>query len=66
MYVIVILMAASLTVATGFLLAFWWAVRSGQYDDTYTPALRMLFEEKSVPIDTENRTKPSSEIQHGG
>lgn len=66
MYVIVILMAASLLVATGFLLAFWWAVRSGQYEDTYTPALRMLFEEKSVPTDTENNSKPSSEIQHGG
>lgn len=66
MYVIVILIGASLLVATGFLLAFWWAVRSGQYDDTYTPALRMLFEEKSVPPDTENTTKPSSEIQHGG
>ncbi|MCM2271897.1 MAG: cbb3-type cytochrome oxidase assembly protein CcoS [candidate division Zixibacteria bacterium] len=66
MYVIVILLGASLLVATGFLLAFWWAVRSGQYDDTYTPALRVLFEEKSVPTDTENTTKPSSEIQHGG
>ncbi len=62
MYVIIILIAASLLVAVGFLFAFWWAVRSGQYEDTYTPAIRMLFEDKSVPTDTENNMKPSSEI----
>ncbi len=62
MYVIIILIAASLLVAVGFLFAFWWAVRSGQYEDTYTPAIRMLFEDKSVPADTENNMKPSSEI----
>lgn len=62
MYVIIILIGASLLVAVGFLFAFWWAVRSGQYEDTYTPAIRMLFEDKSVPADTENNMKPSSEI----
>ncbi|MBK7142235.1 MAG: cbb3-type cytochrome oxidase assembly protein CcoS [bacterium] len=62
MYVIIILIGASLLVAIGFLFAFWWAVRSGQYEDTYTPAIRMLFEDKSVPTDTENNMKPSSEI----
>lgn len=62
MYVIIILIAASLLVALGFLFAFWWAVRSGQYDDTYTPAIRVLFEDTSVPRDSENNMKPSSEI----
>jgi cbb3-type cytochrome oxidase maturation protein len=42
MSVIVILILASLLVATGFLVAFIWAVRSGQYEDTSTPALRVL------------------------
>lgn len=46
MYVIVVLMAASLLVAVAFLLAFWWAVRSGQYEDTYTPSVRVLFEDR--------------------
>ena len=32
-------------VALGFLGAFLWASRSGQYDDDYTPAVRMLFED---------------------
>jgi cbb3-type cytochrome oxidase maturation protein len=37
----------SLLVAVGFLIAFLWAVRSGQYDDAETPAIRMLFEDKT-------------------
>ena len=41
-----ILIAISLLVALGFLGAFLWATRSGQYDDDYTPAVRMLFEDE--------------------
>ena len=44
MYIIFILIAISVLVAAAFLGAFLWAVRSGQYDDDYTPAVRMLFE----------------------
>jgi cbb3-type cytochrome oxidase maturation protein len=33
-------------VAVGFLAAFLWAVKSGQYKDTYTPSVRMLFEDQ--------------------
>ena len=39
-----VLILASLFVAVGFLLAFLWAVRSGQYDDRYTPSIRMLMD----------------------
>ena len=42
MTVMVLLIAAGGTVAAGFLVAFAWAVRSGQFDDTVTPALRIL------------------------
>lgn len=45
MNVIVLLIFASLAVATAFLIAFIWAVRSGQYDDTSTPSLRALIDE---------------------
>ncbi|MBZ0264789.1 cbb3-type cytochrome oxidase assembly protein CcoS [bacterium] len=45
MSVIVLLIIASLTVAAGFLLAFVWAVRSGQYEDTYTPSIRVLLDD---------------------
>jgi cbb3-type cytochrome oxidase maturation protein len=42
MSVILILILASLAVATAFLFGFIWAVRAGQFEDTATPALRML------------------------
>ena len=45
MSVIFILISASLTIAIGFLVAFIWSVKSGQYDDDYTPSIRMLFED---------------------
>ncbi|MCX7878566.1 MAG: cbb3-type cytochrome oxidase assembly protein CcoS [Ignavibacteria bacterium] len=46
MSVIYILIFFSFIVAGGFLLAFLWAVKSGQYDDGYTPSVRILFEDK--------------------
>lgn len=49
MGVILILMLASLAVAGLFLAAFVWAVRSGQFDDTQTPAMRSLLDEPSGP-----------------
>ena len=45
MSVIVILICVSVLVALGFLAAFLWAVKSGQYDDKYTPSIRMLFDD---------------------
>jgi cbb3-type cytochrome oxidase maturation protein len=45
MSVILLLIIASLTMALLFLGCFVWSVRSGQYDDTSTPALRMLAED---------------------
>ena len=47
MSAVFILIGASLLVASGFLIAFLWAVKSGQYEDKYTPSIRMLFEEKN-------------------
>lgn len=40
-----ILIGASLLVATGFLIAFIVSVRNGQYEDDYTPSVRMLFDD---------------------
>lgn len=41
-----LLIGVSLLVALGFLGSFLWAVRKGQYEDDYTPSVRMLFEDK--------------------
>ena len=46
MSVIVMLIIIGVIVAGGFLAAFFWAVRSGQYDDTVSPSVRMLFDDK--------------------
>jgi cbb3-type cytochrome oxidase maturation protein len=48
MSVIVILIIVGILVAGAFLAGFIWAVKSGQYDDTYSPAVRMLFDD-SIP-----------------
>lgn len=55
MSVIVVLIGFSMLVAGGFLVAFLWAVRSGQYDDRHTPPVRMLFDDEhpaSSPTET--------------
>ncbi len=45
MFIILFLIGLSLIVAIGFLGAFFWAVRSGQYDDGVTPSIRILFDD---------------------
>ena len=55
MTVIVLLIAAGGAIAAGFLIAFAWAVTSGQFDDTVTPALRMLHDDET----------PSSRLSKG-
>ncbi|MEQ9404067.1 MAG: cbb3-type cytochrome oxidase assembly protein CcoS [Cyclobacteriaceae bacterium] len=52
MSVIFILIACSLLLAGGFLGAFLWASKSGQFDDDYTPSIRMLFEDDPVADQT--------------
>lgn len=48
MFVIIILVFVSILVAAGFLLAFLWAVKSGQYEDTYSPSVRILFDDRQA------------------
>ncbi len=47
MEVIFMLIGFSLFVAIVFLVLFFWAVRSGQFDDQYTPSMRILFDDKN-------------------
>ena len=59
MSVIYILLAISIVVAILFFVAFVVAVRKGQYDDSYTPSVRMLFEDELVK-DTSDKTKETN------
>jgi cbb3-type cytochrome oxidase maturation protein len=56
MSVIYLLITISIFVAVAFFIAFIIAVKSGQYDDDYTPSVRMLF-------DDEINLTPKKEIQ---
>jgi cbb3-type cytochrome oxidase maturation protein len=47
MSVFFILIGASLLIAGGFLFAFIRSAKSGQFDDSYTPGVRMLFDDET-------------------
>jgi len=48
MSVIYLLISISILVAIIFFIAFIIAVKKGQYDDDYTPSVRMLFDDELV------------------
>ena len=52
-----LLIGVSFVVAFVFLILFIWAVKSGQYDDTYTPSIRILFDDDLEPP-IEDNDKP--------
>ncbi len=45
---IYVLLSISVVVAIVFFIAFIISVKRGQYDDTYTPSVRMLFEDEVI------------------
>ncbi|MEH6535748.1 MAG: cbb3-type cytochrome oxidase assembly protein CcoS [Psychroserpens sp.] len=59
MSVIYILLSISIIVALVFFIAFITAVKKGQFDDNYTPSVRMLFEDELV----KEQPKPSVKIK---
>lgn len=61
---IFIMIGASLALAIGFLIAFIWSVKNNQYQDDYTPSVRMLFDNTTIQKknqdinqETNNKTK---------
>ncbi|MBI1185661.1 cbb3-type cytochrome oxidase assembly protein CcoS [bacterium] len=44
----------SFIIALFFLVGFIWSVKSGQFDDTDGPAVRMLFDDKKSSHATNN------------
>ncbi|MCB0464118.1 MAG: cbb3-type cytochrome oxidase assembly protein CcoS [Aequorivita sp.] len=61
MTIIYMLLAISVFVALIFFTLFIFSVKKGQYDDTYTPSVRMLFEDELVKDDTSKKTDTSKE-----
>jgi cbb3-type cytochrome oxidase maturation protein len=63
MEIMFLLILISLVVAAGFLLAYLWATRKGQFDDDYTPSVRMLFDDelRSNAVEKDSKAAGSSE-----
>jgi cbb3-type cytochrome oxidase maturation protein len=59
--VIFVLIAVSMVVAGGFLIGFLWAVKKGQYEDTYSPSVRILFDDEELKEQEESKTKDIKE-----
>jgi cbb3-type cytochrome oxidase maturation protein len=63
MSVIYLLISISIVVAATFLYAFIRAVRGGQYDDDYTPSVRMLFDDELLKETNKNQIQITEEKQ---
>jgi cbb3-type cytochrome oxidase maturation protein len=55
MSVIIILIIVGVIVAGVFLVGFIWAVKSGQYDDMYSPSVRILFDDNNNVADKDSK-----------
>lgn len=65
MSVLWILVGFSILVAACFLLAYIWAVRNGQYDDKYTPSVRILFEDRNYSATFDKPTHQEGQATDG-
>jgi len=61
MNVLYILIIVSLSIAVLFLGVFIYSVRNGQYDDNYTPSVRMLFDDELVSGDPDKAKEQKEE-----
>ncbi len=61
MSVIFLLVIIGVVVAGLFLAAFIWSVKSGQYEDSYSPSVRILFDDHKKSDDSETK---STEKKH--
>ncbi|MCT1525522.1 MULTISPECIES: cbb3-type cytochrome oxidase assembly protein CcoS [Sphingobacterium] len=57
MNIIFMLIGCSVIIALFFLGAFFWAAKNGQHEDTYTPSVRILFDDEPADNDTEMTEK---------
>jgi cbb3-type cytochrome oxidase maturation protein len=50
MGIIYLMLIVSLVIALFFLISFFWATKTGQYDDDYSPSVRILFDDETKII----------------
>lgn len=57
MSVLLVLIGCSLLIAGTFLAGFIWSIKDGQFEDDYTPSVRILLDEENNDEKTKNKTK---------
>ena len=69
MSIVILLVLSSVIAASAFLVAFLWATATGQYDDVHTPAIRILFDDRHIALDSVVEIVPLTTIhsttEHG-
>jgi cbb3-type cytochrome oxidase maturation protein len=66
MEIIYLLIPLSLVLVGGIVWAFFWAVRSGQFDDLEGPAHRILMDDDDVHVDRPADENPGEEAGETG
>lgn len=61
MGIITLLISISITIALLFLGVFLWSLKSGQFDDTTTPAMRMIFDERKRSHDQKQPSRDTAQ-----
>lgn len=61
MSILYLLIPLGLVLLACAVAAFFWAVRSGQFDDLETPAMSVIMDDDSKPAKENRRTKPPTE-----
>lgn len=61
MKIVILLILISVSIAVVFLAIFYWSMKSGQYEDTYTPSVRMLFDDKKTEVKTHSPKAPKKQ-----
>ena len=62
MGIIFIMLIVSLVFALFFLGSFLWAIKNGQYEDDYTPSVRILFEDELINNNQNKNENGSSKV----
>lgn len=55
MGIIYIMLIVSLLIALFFLASFLWATKDGQFDDDYTPSVRILFDDEKIDVEQQSK-----------
>lgn len=56
------MLIVSLVIAVFFLLTFFWATKSGQFDEDYAPSVRILFDDEKI-MNTDQNTNTNQKTK---